>query len=73
MEVLVHQKKSINFSKGNKKCCLSMHYNTNNSYLFVDGKEVCLVLSLNPFRTAKAATNDNHRLCPKSKPQVRCH
>ena len=26
----------------------------------------------NPFRTAKAATNGNHRLCPKSKPQVKC-
>ena len=27
----------------------------------------------NPFKTAKAATNVNHRLCLKSKPQVKCH
>ena len=27
----------------------------------------------NPFRTAKAATNGNHRLCLKLKPQVKCH
>ena len=30
-------------------------------------------LALNPFRTAKPATNDNHRPCLKSKPQVKCH
>ena len=28
---------------------------------------------LNPFRTAKPPTNGNHRLCLKSKPQVKCH
>ena len=29
--------------------------------------------SFNLFRTAKAATNGNHRLCLKSKPQVKYH
>ena len=28
---------------------------------------------VNPFRTAKPSTNTNHRLCLKSKPQVKCH
>ena len=31
---------SINFSKSNTKCCLSLHYNHDNSYLFVNGKEI---------------------------------
>ena len=31
---------SINFSKDNIKCCLTLHYNGANSYLFVDGTEV---------------------------------
>ena len=26
---------SINFSKGNAKCCLSLHYNTDNSYFLL--------------------------------------
>ena len=30
----------ISFSKGKGKCCLSLHYNSDNSYLFVNGKEV---------------------------------
>ena len=30
---------SINFSKANTKFCLSLHYNADNSYLFVNGKE----------------------------------
>ena len=29
----------INFTEHNKKCCLSLHYNGENSYLFVNGKE----------------------------------
>ena len=36
----------------------------------------CLKLRMqmfNPFRIAKAASNGNHRLCLKSKPQVKCH
>ena len=44
MENLVQKKKkfSINFSKVNTKCCLSLHYNTDNSYLFFNGKEILL-------------------------------
>ena len=34
------KKCSINFSKVNTKCCLSLHYNADNSYLFVNGKEI---------------------------------
>ena len=29
---------SLNFTKHNKKFCLSLHYNGTNSYLFVNGK-----------------------------------
>ena len=31
---------SINFTKENRKFCLSLHYNGANSYLFVNGKEI---------------------------------
>ena len=31
---------SINFTKANTKVCLSLHYNTNNSYLYVNAKEI---------------------------------
>ena len=31
---------SINFSATKKKFCLSLHYNGDNSYLFVNGKEI---------------------------------
>ena len=31
---------SINFSKANSKFCFSFHYNDNNSYFFVNGKEI---------------------------------
>ena len=31
---------SINFTKANTKFCLSLHYNADNSYLFVNGKEI---------------------------------
>ena len=31
---------SINFSKANTKFCLSLHYHADNSYLFVNGKEI---------------------------------
>ena len=43
MEALVHQKKSssINFRKAKTKYCLSLHYNGDNSYLFVNEKEIC--------------------------------
>ena len=30
----------INFTKSNRKICLSFHYNNDNSYLFVNGKEI---------------------------------
>ena len=31
---------SINFTENNKKCCLSLHYNGANSYLFLNGREI---------------------------------
>ena len=31
---------SINFTVTNKKCCLSLHYNGANIYLFVNGTEI---------------------------------
>ena len=34
------KKFSINFRKANTKFCLSLHYNANGSYFFVNGKEV---------------------------------
>ena len=34
------KKFSINFSKANTKFCLSLHYNDDNSYLFVNEKEI---------------------------------
>ena len=37
----MHQKKNyINLSKSETKFCLSLHYNSDNSYLFVNGKEI---------------------------------
>ena len=32
---------SINFTVTNKTFCLSLHYNGANSYLFVNGTEIC--------------------------------
>ena len=34
------KKFSINSSKSNTKCYLNLHYNADNSYLFVKGKEI---------------------------------
>ena len=34
------KKVGINFSKTNTKLCLSLHYNADNTYLFVNGKEI---------------------------------
>ena len=34
------KKYSINFTENNKKFCLSLHYNGENSYLFVNGTEI---------------------------------
>ena len=31
---------SINFTKANTKLCLSIHYNVDNSYLFINVKEI---------------------------------
>ena len=31
---------SINFTVANENFCLSLHYNVDNSYLFVNGKEI---------------------------------
>ena len=40
MVILALQKNfSIDFSKANTKICLSLHYNGDNSYLSVNGKE----------------------------------
>ena len=39
MEAL-EQKFSTNFSKPKTKLCLSLHYNGDNSYLFVNGKKI---------------------------------
>ena len=35
------KKFSINFSKAKTKFCLSLHYNGDNSYMFVNGKSLC--------------------------------
>ena len=41
IENLIHQKKfNINFTRANTKFCSSLHYNVDNSYLFVNGKEI---------------------------------
>ena len=42
IENFVLQKKfNFNFTRANTKfCCSSLHYNTDNSYLFVNGKEI---------------------------------
>ena len=38
---------SINFTEHNKKVCLSLHYNKENSYLFVNGTEIIKFKSKN--------------------------
>ena len=37
---LPENKFSINFNKAKTKFCLSLHYNADNSYLFVNGNEI---------------------------------
>ena len=37
---LTEKKFSISSTKSNTKFCLSLHYNDDNSYLFVNGKEM---------------------------------
>ena len=40
MGALYHQIKSLILSKVKTKFCLSLHYNADNSYLFINGKEI---------------------------------
>ena len=37
---MTRKKFSINFTKANTKLCLSLYYNAENSFLFVNGKEI---------------------------------
>ena len=39
---------SINFTKNNKKLCLSLHYKKGNSYLFVNGTKIMKIKSKDP-------------------------
>ena len=41
---------SPNFTVDNKTFCLSLHYNGNDSYLFVNGKEVIRFIRLKMFK-----------------------
>ena len=41
------KKFSFNFSKSNRKFCLSLHYNADNSYFFVNGKKIFMFKSGN--------------------------
>ena len=59
---------SIKFTKKNTKFCLSLHYNGENSYLFVNGTEIIkfkakdseiVPYSLCPGNISKDCTNDN--------------
>ena len=47
---------SINFTKINAKFCLSLHYNGDNSYLFVNGTEIIKF-------EAKDSINVSYSLC----------
>ena len=38
--IYVEKMYSTNFTVNNEKFCLSLHYNGDNSYLFVNGKEI---------------------------------
>ena len=40
IQINCRKKDSINFTGNNKKFCLSLHYNGDNSYLFVNGKVI---------------------------------
>ena len=50
---------STNFTEDNKRFCLSLHYNGDNNYLFVDGKEI------HKFK-AKDSEIEPYPLCPGS-------
>ena len=62
MEALDHEKKkfSINFTKANPKFCLSLHYNADYSYLFVNGKEIC------KFKADNKSVNFSTQFCLRS-------
>ena len=40
MEAFANQRKSINFSKAYTKFCLTLHYDGDSNYFFVNGKEI---------------------------------
>ena len=48
VEALVHQKKYLvsTLIKQRQKCCLSLHYNGDNGYLFVNRKEIINLKSI---------------------------
>ena len=50
---------SINFSKTNTKICLTLHYNSDNSYLFVNGKEI------SKFKAGNKYVNFPTQLCTR--------
>ena len=55
------QKKfSINFSKARTKFCLTLHYNVDNGYLFVNGKEIY------KFKADNKNANFPNRFCLRS-------
>ena len=66
LEILHAIRISIEILRGFTK----FNYLGNNSFI---GNLKNINHLINPFRTAKAATNGNHRLCLKLKPQVKCH
>ena len=51
------KKCNINFTKGNRKSCLSLHYNADNSHLFVDGKQIF------KFKTSNKNLNFQTQFC----------
>ena len=53
----LEKKFSINFTKENTKICLSLHYNADNSYLVVNGKEI------NKFKADNKNVNFPTRFC----------
>ena len=50
---------SISFSKTNTNICLSLHYNSDNSYLFVNGKEI------SKFKAGNKCVNFATQLCTR--------
>ena len=48
---------SVNFTDHRKKCCLSLHYNGANSYLFVNGIEI-IKFKVKDSETAKICVPD---------------